>query len=836
MRRLIIGVCLFFIVSQAFAANAYVNNTLIYSGTAVSTGTTTTIIMNAAFTASGIAGGALVDNDPRIRYMGLFVTGGTGASQNHHKISAYNATTHTITFATALSGNSDNTTTFDITYGCDSNTGASETVGATNVGPRLTIQAAYDAAGGGDAIWIKASNQIYTEREKSNAAQQYLHIWRGVANITLEGYATTIGDLNTNPSSTYVASTSNAYSATNGQSVLLPAGYAVSQLALPTISPMDTTSNCNTFIGDATLSTIFRALRFLGSGTRVIGINNTGTDAVITFDQCYIGDGSVASQYGILELQTTGTVALVATKCRFYTRFDNIFARAGNALTVTDSYLITNNVSGSVSNIALQMAGTSPTVAYNSTLDEWYATNQIKRIVIDSNYLNQTTDAAFCSGITISDAGGSTTVGPSWVDHVRITRNWIRTTRASPILCMTLPSLEVGYNECYTDSSSGGGTIINLAPDAAPTTGPGSQHRKIIRRAVVAAGASGSVTLDASASGTNNAYRYRRITVYKADGSAVQTRPLNGYTGATQVATYAVDGNNPTMSPAPASGDIYEVYEERPQTILIHNNYCRHQQDVSGNTHGMLIGQGWDGVRVWNNTIINSDNGIVAKGNYPVIFNNKVYSGRGSMLVKGSSWGTCINNTFMTARAQGGGGVLDIQDKSSVSVSIPTPWLFRDKWSKSTGWLFLDNIFANKGQAGVPIILDNPIDAGTWTAPATLDAAAQKNYWNFNAYAMDVNGDGVFDGGVSNPMAYMDGANVNSLAAMQAKWADTTYQQTFNLHQDANSNEGSLIFREPQKGDFTVIGGSARKTVGSNGKPVGACRQGASRNPFIFAN
>lgn len=831
MRRFIISLCLLF-AAPAFAANWYVNNDLIYTGTAVGAGTTTTIVMDATFTASGITGGALVDDDPRIRYMGLFVTGGTGAGINAHKISAYNATTHTITFATALSGSSDNTTAFIITYGSEANTGGSATVGATNVGPKACIQSAYTAASAGDTVWVKSSGETYDEQQNSaSAAQQYLNFTRDVNGITIQGYVTTINDLNTSPASTYTATSNDAYGAVAGKSVLVAGGYTAGSVAtLPVVNPLDDVGLGTSIYLNNAHTVTFRNLSIQSSLTRLIYVNAMRASAVLTVDQCKLGSGSVNSQIGIYDGANGGTSTCTVSKSYIHTRASNIYSRYHAYLNVTDCHLVLNPQGTAVNNIDIALKGSSPTVAYDSSTDTWYASNQTRRIVIDSNWCNHEAEQAACTGVNIYDVDSSATVGPSWVDHVRITRNRFRVTRSSPILCMTLPSLEVGYNELYTDSSSGGGTLINLGPDAAPTIGPGSQHRKIIRRAQCQAGSgSGTVIVDASASATDNAYRYRKITVYKADGTAVQTRPISGYTGASKTVAYAVDGSNATMSPTPASGDLYEIWEERPQTIIIHDNYAKHSQDVSGNTHGILVGQGWDGVRIWNNTIINSDNGIVAKGNYPVIWDNKLYSGRGSLLVKGGSWGTALNNTFHAARAQGGAGCLDIQDKSSVAISVATPALFRDKWSKSTGWVFLNNIFSVKGQ-DTYCINDNQADVGTFTAPASLDAAAQKNYFNFNVYAMDGDGNGAFDGGASYPLFYMNGAEVNTVALQRTQWADTAYQPWFNLNQDEASREGSIVFKAPQTGNFSITGGTQSAMLGSDGQLIGA---GRSRSYLI---
>lgn len=95
------------------------------------------------------------------------------------------------------------------------------------------------------------------------------------------------------------------------------------------------------------------------------------------------------------------------------------------------------------------------------------------------------------------------------------------------------------------------GTTISTSQVAASVTAGvtlATAETMIIRSNTAAAGAAGSITLDASASATDNIYRGQTIKLTGGTGAG-QTRIITGYTGSTQVAT--VDENwqtNPTSS------------------------------------------------------------------------------------------------------------------------------------------------------------------------------------------------------------------------------------------------------------------------------------------------
>src|SRR6185369_9612858 len=86
----------------------------------------------------------------------------------------------------------------------------------------------------------------------------------------------------------------------------------------------------------------------------------------------------------------------------------------------------------------------------------------------------------------------------------------------------------------------------------------------VIRSSTAAAGAAGSITLDASASATDNIYKGEWIVIVAGTGAG-QVRLCTGYTGSTQVATVAPNWvTNPTSSSVfailPAGGIDVEMF------------------------------------------------------------------------------------------------------------------------------------------------------------------------------------------------------------------------------------------------------------------------------------
>lgn len=86
------------------------------------------------------------------------------------------------------------------------------------------------------------------------------------------------------------------------------------------------------------------------------------------------------------------------------------------------------------------------------------------------------------------------------------------------------------------------------------TTGTfGQYYQQVFRSATAQAGSSSSITLDASASATNDLYKYSIISIIAGTGAG-QARQCNGYTGSSKVATVGVN-----WTVAPASDSVFMV-------------------------------------------------------------------------------------------------------------------------------------------------------------------------------------------------------------------------------------------------------------------------------------
>lgn len=81
----------------------------------------------------------------------------------------------------------------------------------------------------------------------------------------------------------------------------------------------------------------------------------------------------------------------------------------------------------------------------------------------------------------------------------------------------------------------------------------GQWFQQVFRSNTAQAGSAGSITLDASASATNDLYKYAIISVIAGTGAG-QSRQCNGYTGSSKVATVGVN-----WTVAPASDSVFMI-------------------------------------------------------------------------------------------------------------------------------------------------------------------------------------------------------------------------------------------------------------------------------------
>lgn len=536
--------------------------------------------------------------------------------------------------------------------------------------------------------------------------------------------------------------------------------------------------------------------------------------------------------------------------CQINSSYNAVYARALNELVVTGCVIR-----------EMCPAGVNNSSAIEINVDTTSENHQVRFIDISNNDVeltinplqNNNSRLVFFYDVlksTVPSIGGG-----SFNRHLRINNNRLYNyAQGAPIEILgPLKSLEIRNNRITggslhwdgVHSSSGSGVLINLGPDAAPTIYPSRVEKRILASGIVGASGNSTTTINisngidpltaAAVSADNNAYLYRGVTWYKASSPVVkETRRVASYNGSTKVITIASGSNNPNFSGTPASGDLFEVFEEVFANIVIENNDCDFTyKDSTFNIglHCLLIGQGWDGAYVANNVFRGGDNGLVIKGEYGTYFGNKVWCGGGACLIKGGSYNIVRGNIFVTGRgdpaAFGGAGCFDIMDRSANSDGLQ--WV---NASKSVGNVVVENIFAVIGCTATAFLDEAALGYQGWATNPIAYSVLQHNFFDRNLYWRDSNGDGVSDTlNNSNPMAVLGTILLPTLSDLRSYWSATatwsgSYMAMSFPDNDKNSQYGNPMLVDPRNGDFRVYAGSPALTMGITGGPIGGLGSG----------
>lgn len=175
----------------------------------------------------------------------------------------------------------------------------------------------------------------------------------------------------------------------------------------------------------------------------------------------------------------------------------------------------------------------------------------------------------------------------------------------------------------------------------------------------------------------------------------------------------------------------------------------------------MLIGTNCFGAQIYNNDVestFTGNFGIVIKGNHNNIFNNRIKSGH-PIYIGGGQYNTVWNNTAIAISGRAFHWNLELTDLTIAK--------FND-------------------------IFNNIFDASAGGAYAVEDKTTTGNHWD-NRFDYNVLIAGSID------LARLDGADYNTIAAMQAKWAAWS---SFWPGNDQNSFEGRVIRQMGRPGVF----------------------------------
>lgn len=285
----------------------------------------------------------------------------------------------------------------------------------------------------------------------------------------------------------------------------------------------------------------------------------------------------------------------------------------------------------------------------------------------------------------------------------------------------------------------------------------------------------------------------------------VQTRRISAYsTGRVCTTT----GYN--MSPLPAAGDIYEIFEETINQLRVCNNYIEFTSAAANSGRGIQIGIDVTGVLCSGNSIKNADVGIWVHGHKNTIENNCTYGYSGIELF-GGSYNKVRNNTFVTANRDNSNLVSPIvlKDRSNHDATVSSSsyiWQAQTINAKPMGNEFTNNIcvLTNAGLKTY-IVYENLENDAKFGSQPTLRPLAQWNYFDYNCYwRYDTNED-ISGISANAPLIYIDGTDVLTLSALQTKWS--TYSTAFPLN-DAHSIYANPMLYSPSTGDFRLRQGS----------------------------
>lgn len=831
MRRFIPATLLtLFLGNTLLAATVYVDGRLAATSTISATGATTQIVPLNAITTNNAN---IYTSAADLVGMGIQFTGGTGAPgmTTTYKILTVDAVTNAPRVNITLTSNGSSTVTLGSTpasdwtcrlfYGSNVNTGASATRGGSTTGPKLSIQSGMGVGASGDnTIYVRSSSvgvtfgELYDE--SANGSGGYVMYGTAVGHdnktFTIEGYLNTPGD--GCQGSGAPQSLSSTFNGTSDYPLWHPkfgklkhaAAYTLSESNFPVLRGSDATRSVYIHTSPAgTPSITFRY--FVLDSVSGISVQSTtaNTTSSATFDRCSFGTAAKASSQLFSDGSTSGTAkTFTFTKCRFYQKYIGVRVSTANTVNVNDCYFYIAPADGN-SNYAVWFEGypASTTLGWSAATETWLPDRGVLYANIDSNEISVIGAGAYtsCPVIFAQDE--------IYAKHYRVTRNKSYLTSQSWSISLGgVPGYDISDNLCEVDNATSAGGFAQLGgADATPYTYGAASDFRVLRRNVATVASTTAITLDGSAgsSTTNDVYRYRLLNAIRKSDGLAYTGLITSFNGTSKVATCA-----PASTYTASDAVVYWISEEIIAQRLIRNNYFKFLQDVSGNRHNLLIGQGWgtNGVIVEGNTFIGGDNGLVIKGENGVYVNNRSYGGAGACLVKGGCNNYIHNNTFYVGRNAVGGGNLTINDKSDTAVALE----YQDR-SKTIGNVFENNIFLVATGLSIPLIDDSATGAGDWAVEQNLYPALQANRIDFNIY---------YTASAYTPQFTLNGSNYNTFALYQAAWP--TASTWYGAVNESHSVYGSITLADPVNGDFRVTGGTAANTLGSDGQFIGAGR------------
>lgn len=788
MRRIVFAAMLFLAASPALAANRYVDNRQAATGTAQSSGSTTTVLkINVVSTYDANVAPAYSD----FVNMGLTITAGTSApsATTPFKITSVDLSEPAkpaLTVHTSFGATPANDWTFIISYGCNANTTfTTQTKGGSLTGPKLTLYQTYNNSSSGDVIYVRGGGPAYNGAYDSGSAPL---IFNGNGrNITVEGFYSTPGDL------------------------YLPAGERATLTNMANapyinVSGSSVTLNAGSGLSSATSITL-RNLKINNAATGGYALKNDGSSASWTVTECVLGTSDMPANGTVFADTTTSGVTknFIFTECTWFT--ENVWIVAGCAghLSVTDCNM--DAVIASTSNHAIQL-----------TSSDTSASNHLQRVTFDdidmtfsgassTATLIRATGLAYCNQLKVSRVTAAYNSAANWLDISDGIANLL--VENCSVTCSTTPTAQ---------------TMLAIGSDTTPNMFNCGYTPTVIHSAAASAAGTGNISAGGntfvlsstgSPSSTNDFYVDRFIR-FPAQITQ-RTRRITAYNGGTR--TITIYGTFDANSTAPA----YEIvkYNRVSSSLIVRNNTLKFTGDRS---HVILCGQGADGVLVENNTCLNGDYSIVIKSEDCRIIGNRV-TGETPMILKGASRNIVSHNTFYSVAAGPSAAVFEFSDKSPTVENLH----LNEQFGKCAGNVITNNIIACKSTVGNRLMFEFDIGDGSWAEDTDDGPLRQNNYIDYNGYAM---GNGANFG-------YVDSANVASFTAWKAKMANVEadgwpYCKMYPLN-DANSFAGSIVFRDPENGDFTVIGGTLMNMVGSNGLPIGAARTIRRTSPFIFS-
>lgn len=819
MRRIFLATLLaLMMTAQAWAATVYVDGRILALVEAQVSGSDTTHIKMASPPA--LYGPALTTSD--LLYGEVRVFSGTSAPAvtSGFKISAVDVSdpNHPIlTVATLPATPAANWEIF-VYYGANANTGASPVSGSGTTGPKSSIQAGMSAGtSGANTIYVRGQSiepAAYTE--VFNGSGSYVMYGTAVGHdnktFVVEGYLNTPGDgcqVSGAPQSL-----SSTFNGTSDYPLWHPkygklkraAGHDLDESNFPVLRGADSTRSIYVHTSPAgTPSITFRYFVIDSAAGMACQSTTANTTSSVTFDRCAIGTSGQSSSQLFSDGSTSGIAkTFTFTKCKFYQKYVGVRVSTASTVSVNDCYFYIAPADGN-SNYAVWFEGYpgSTTLGWDATSATWLPDRGVLYANIDSNEIYVAGAAAYQATPVIFAQD------EIYAKHYKVTRNKSYLTSQSWSISLGgVCGYDLSDNLCEVDNATGAGGFAQLGgADATTYTYGEASDKRVLRRNAGTVASTTTITLDGSAgsSTTNDVYRYRLLNVIRKSDGLFYRGLITGFNGMTKVATCS-----PASSYTASDAVVYWITEDIISQKIIRNNYFKFLQDVSGNRHNLLIGQGLgtNGVVVEGNTFIGGDNGLVIKGENGVYVNNRSYGGAGACLIKGGCNNYIHNNTFYVGRNAVGGGAFTPNDKSDTAVVIES----QDR-SKTIGNDVQNNIFIVASGLNIPLLDDSAAGAGDWATEKNLYPALQANRIDYNIY---------YTASAYTPQFTLNGSNYNTFALYQAAWP--TASTWYGAVNESHSVYGSITLADPVNGDFRVTGGTAANTLGCDGQFVGAAR------------